>query len=354
MALWGNNDNKGSLGTVSLNYGNKTVTGTGTTFGQTGAAAVGDVIRFGSAFGGTTGFAGDAVITSIASTISMRIDSTAGLSGGEITDFNFQISESPKSAIKDSAHSQNSGSVLELESKLVTTSASRSGIGVTLITVAGNASGNNVIAGDSVVYGVPNRLQVSTVNSLIGLSTVVLNNAIPTTTLRYHVPNNAATAGIGTTLLKITERAYGDDADIDSVTLVAIGDSVGVGTYTGTVTAVAKNFPGQRQLTLNSGLTQQVFAGAVIDVTRAVAAGEQVVFVGAETLSGKESQVVGLSAADQTAASGSTARSQYKATSVGWVGVTTYTDADGNARVKTETLVAMSGITTGNTAYPPV
>jgi len=165
---------------------------------------------------------------------------------------------------------------------------------------------------------------------------------------------NASSAGIGTTLLKITERAYGDDPDIDSVSLVAIGDSVGVGTYTGTVTAVSKNFPGQRQLTLNSGLTQQVFAGAVIDVTRAVAAGEQVVFVGTEALSGKESQVVGLSAADQTAASGSDARSQYKATSIGWVGVTTYTDANGNPRVKTETLVAMSGITTGNTAYPPV
>ena len=60
------------------------------------------------------------------------------------------------------------------------------------------------------------------------------------------------------------------------------------------------------------------------------------------------------SAADLAAASGSTAKSQYKATSVGWVGVTTYTDADGNARVKSEVLVAMSGITTGNTAYPPV
>jgi hypothetical protein len=354
MALWGNNDNKGSLGTVSLNYGNKTVTGTGTTFGQTGAAQVGDIIRFGAAFGGTTGYAGDAVITSIASTISLRIDSTAGLSGGEITDFNYQISECPKSSIKDAAHNQNSGSVLQRDSKLVTTSASRSGIGATIITVVGNASGNNVTAGDSVVYGVPHRLQVSTVNSLIGLSTVVLNNAIPTTTLRYHVPNNAATAGIGTTLLKITERAYGDDPDIDSVTLVAIGDSVGVGTYTGTVSAITKNFPGQRQLTLNTGLTTAVPAGAVIDVTRAVAPSEQVIFVGTETLSGKESQVVGLSAADLAAASGSTAKSQYKATSVGWVGVTTYTDADGNARVKSEVLVAMSGITTGNTAYPPV
>ena len=38
----------------------------------------------------------------------------------------------------------------------------------------------------------------------------------------------------------------------------------------------------------------------------------------------------------------------------GWVGVTTYTDASGNHRVKSETLVAMSGITTGNApAFPP-
>ena len=354
MALWGNNDNKGSLGTVSLNYGNKTVTGTGTTFGQTGAAAVGDVIRFGAAFGGTTGYAGDAVITSIASTISLRIDSTAGLSGGEITDFNYQISECPKSSIKDAAQNQSSNAVLALDAKLVTTAASRSGIGVTLLTVTGNASGNNIVAGDRVVYGVPHRLQVSTVNSLIGLSTVVLNNAIPTTTLQYHTPNNAATAGIGTTLLKITERAYGDDPDTDSVTLVAVGDSVGVGTYTGTITAIAENFPGQREVTLNSGLTQQVFAGAVIDVTRAIAGGEPVEFIGVESLSGKESQVVGLSAADLTAASGSTARSSYAAASTGWVGIMTYTDANGNARVKSEVLVAMSGITTGNTAYPPV
>ena len=38
MALWGNNDAVGSGGTVSLNYGTGVVTGSGTTFGQTGAA----------------------------------------------------------------------------------------------------------------------------------------------------------------------------------------------------------------------------------------------------------------------------------------------------------------------------
>ena len=38
----------------------------------------------------------------------------------------------------------------------------------------------------------------------------------------------------------------------------------------------------------------------------------------------------------------------------GWVGITTYVDNHGNLRTKTETLVAMSGITTGNVpAFPP-
>lgn len=36
----------------------------------------------------------------------------------------------------------------------------------------------------------------------------------------------------------------------------------------------------------------------------------------------------------------------------GWVGVTSYTDMHGNLRIKAETLVAASGISTGNRAYP--
>jgi len=46
--------------------------------------------------------------------------------------------------------------------------------------------------------------------------------------------------------------------------------------------------------------------------------------------------------------------SQYHVTHEGWVGVTTYIDTHGNLRVKKETLVAMSGITTGSDgiAYP--
>ena len=101
MALWGNNDAKGSDGRVSLDYGTLTVTGSGTTFGQVGAAATGDVIRF-----GPKGEIGNAVIVGIASTTQLSIASTAGLSGVAIASTDFQISEQPKYTVLDSRWSE--------------------------------------------------------------------------------------------------------------------------------------------------------------------------------------------------------------------------------------------------------
>jgi hypothetical protein len=101
MALWGNNDAKGSGGTVSLNYSTLIVTGTGTTFGQVGAAATGDVIRF-----GPQGEIGNAVIVGIASTTQLSIASTAGLSGVAVASTDFQISELPKYTVLDSRWSE--------------------------------------------------------------------------------------------------------------------------------------------------------------------------------------------------------------------------------------------------------
>jgi hypothetical protein len=101
MALWGNNDNKGAGGTVSLDYTTLVVTGSATTFGQVGAAATGDVIRF-----GPRGEGGNAVIVGIASTTQLSIASTMGLSGVAIAATSFQISESPKFAVLDSRWSE--------------------------------------------------------------------------------------------------------------------------------------------------------------------------------------------------------------------------------------------------------
>ena len=102
MALWGNNDNVGSAGTVSLDYGTGVVTGSGTLFGNAGSAQEGDVIRFGD----TNVYMGDAVIVSIASTISLTIGSTMGLSGVAIAGTNFTVSQLPKSSILDQTYSE--------------------------------------------------------------------------------------------------------------------------------------------------------------------------------------------------------------------------------------------------------
>jgi len=107
MALWGNNDAVGSAGTsvVTLNYATGVVTGSGTTFGQTGAAQEGDVIRFGTRAGT---YFGDAVIVSIAGTESLTIGSTAGLSGAAIAATTYTISQLPKYTVLDSKYSEGS------------------------------------------------------------------------------------------------------------------------------------------------------------------------------------------------------------------------------------------------------
>ena len=102
MALWGNNDNVDSVGTVGLNYSNGVVTGAGTSFGNAGSAQVGDVIRFTKS--GT--YFGDAVIKEISSTTSLTIGSTAGLSGAAISGSDFTISQLPKYTILDSTYSE--------------------------------------------------------------------------------------------------------------------------------------------------------------------------------------------------------------------------------------------------------
>jgi len=103
MALWGNNDAVGAGGTVSLNYSTGVVTGSGTTFGQVGAAATGDVIRFGNRAGT---YYGDAVIVGIASTTQLTIGSTVGLSGVAIAGTTFTVSQLPKYTTLDSKYSE--------------------------------------------------------------------------------------------------------------------------------------------------------------------------------------------------------------------------------------------------------
>jgi hypothetical protein len=250
MALWGNNDAKGSGGTVSLDYATGVVTGSATTFGQVGAAATGDVIRFGSRTGT---YYGDAVIIGITSATVLSIGRTCGLSGAAISGVQFDISELPKYTIKDKKYQQQFANDTETINALVTTAEYTAGVGTDIV-VPTSISG--LIAGDTLTSGAISKVVVS-----VGATSVSLASTIAT----------AITAGNSITFTRIT--------------------------------------------------------------------------------GGHQSSVYGI---DETEIDDANATTKYALTHEGWVGITTYKDSEGNLRVKTETLVAMSGITTGNLPlYPP-
>ena len=106
MALWGRDDNLTSTGTVSLNYGTKVVTNSGSNFA---AGDVGKVLRFGVR-GGIGTYFGDAVISEFTSATQVKIASTEGLSGASIASTDYYKSELPSYTVGDSSYSEkNSG-----------------------------------------------------------------------------------------------------------------------------------------------------------------------------------------------------------------------------------------------------
>ena len=252
MALWGNNDAKGSGGTVSLDYATLTVTGTGTTFGQVGAAATGDVIRFGLRTGT---YYGDAVIVGIASTTQLSIASTSNLNGAAISGVQFDISELPKYTVLDSSYSQ---------------------------------------------FNIQNDPAETTVSALTTVS---------------------STANIGVSTVAIA-----------STNGIKLGDTFVSGSVSKVVTSI-----GATSVSFGSTIASQLASGSVVTITRTSGTYSKSVY-------GVENSVTEAAVA-----------TSYKLTHAGWVGITSYVDSEGNLRVKTETLVAMSGITTGNLPiYPPV
>jgi len=113
MALWGNDDNLVSSGIVTVNYSNLTITGSGTTFGQTGFGVTGDVIRIGTRGAGGV-YYGEAVIVDtgkIAADDSqtITIGSTSGLSGAAAAGVQYYLSQLPKQTTTDHAQAQKSG-----------------------------------------------------------------------------------------------------------------------------------------------------------------------------------------------------------------------------------------------------
>jgi len=94
MALWGTADSILSTGTIEVDYANKTITGTSSTFTN---ASIGDVISIG--VGNTYG---EAVIAGITSDTLISIASTQYLSGEPISGIAYTISQKPVYTLEDS------------------------------------------------------------------------------------------------------------------------------------------------------------------------------------------------------------------------------------------------------------
>ena len=354
MALCGNKDNINSSGTVTVNYANLTVTGTGTTFGAAGAghteARVGDVIRFGQAFGGRDGYSGDAVIVSIASTLECTIDGTSGLSGAEIFNSAYQVNQCPKFHTKDAAANQRSASDAKRGVLYTGVTTAAVAIGATIIQVSGSPQSDSA-ANDHVVvrHGIDGREQMGKVYA-VASEKITLVNAVPRTTFHYRIRPGIGILGVGTRVVEVEEAIINGIAH--PLTDIVPGDQfahgvnrIGIGTVVIPQVIGAEPFA---QLTLDAaGLTQAIVKvpvfGSPAEVRRGIANGSTVKIRSRETVGSVETQVVGVS----TSGSQASQTTQFE-TGVGWVGGSTYNDSAGNMRVKKEILVAMSGIQTGN------
>ena len=399
MALWGNSDNVGSIGTVTLDYSNRvvsgwagTATGLGVSFGETGYAQAGDIISFGQHGSGT--YYGDAVIASIGSTLQLTIASTCGLVGGGITGVEYQISQKPTWIPADSNYSAaaEASTVTTLDTG---TADAASGIGSHSVAVS-LSDIPEVKVGDSLTNN-SDEFTIIAVGLCTSpaLATVDPGDFVIRAILPDFLVSGETTVGLGTTQPTIAgagETTATTSSSVSSATVVPltngnkynplVGDVVKLpGIADKSVAAVGTN-----QVTLNASVT--VASGAavtfvsdtigIIDTPAAadltIGVGETITFQGEggvpgdvlnldegisvalsigtgitfkRTQAGYDNYVYGVNQ------SGIATGTQYEV-GVGWVGVQTYMDNQNNLRVKKEILVAMSGITTGNQdAYPP-
>jgi len=399
MALWGNNDNVGSIGTVSLDYSNRvvsgwagTATGLGVSFGETGYAQAGDIISFGQHGSGT--YYGDAVIASIGSTLQLTIASTCGLVGGGITGVEYQISQKPTWIPADSHYSAaaEAPSVTTIDTGEADTAV---GVGSIAVSVdistipevkVGDSLTNNSDEFTIIAVGLATAVALATVDPgdfviraispdflVSGETTVGLGTTQPTIAGAGETTATSSSAVSGAAVVPLTNGNKYNILVGDSVRLPGIANKTvsAVGTNQVTLNAsvtiasgVAVTFvsdtiniidtPASADLTIGVGdsITFQGEGGNPGDVIcldegigAAITAGDTLTFNRVQN--GYDAYVYGVNQ------SGIATGTQFE-TGVGWVGVTTYVDNSGSLRVKKEILVSLSGITTGNPdSYPP-
>ena len=406
---------------LSLNYATKTITGSGTTFGRVGAAGTGDILVIGSRKSGGT-FYGTAVITSIASTTECSIGSTAGLSGDAISNVAlWKVNQSPTwgpdddafSARKDAAPtyakygtafaqnavalSDNLGVGVSVISISDTEQGAREGIGIKVGDFYDTATSGD---GSGIVVSAIDAATVTTIAAVSAGDTVFRFAPPPAFTTGMSIQDQPGTvAGIGSTTatttagsgsttnyLHIGNLAAHNIIAGDTILTPTIASAVAIGTVNvgfNSISLVAGASHGavasgaaitffsaggnDTIITMSQGAAQDVATGLALTIPSTsdvgyvslgatipatISAGAALSFT--RYTGGYDNYIYGVSNAQAGAALSTT----MEVASSGWVGVQTYIDSQGNLRVKKETLVSMSGISTENRgpfpAYPNV
>jgi len=387
MALWGNKDDYLSSGTVSVKLAGintyyadgdliersagtaKTLAdgtsasdlvyevvgsigaGAGTSFGKgTGFAKTSDILKFGEVIGGT--YFGSGIVVGIASTTLCYIASTEGLQTGltqaNLNGVDYTVNDQPmwvSGGLTNEYAQQN-------ESDAETTDAGRVGLAYSVSVAAASTTQFVLDGAYTQEYDVDGKPRIRVGDTL---STYVSTGSWSNITTLTAI-NASAQVTVWTTTLTATTASGVATVSVADTSQFQVGDTV-TSPSNASAKPVVVNRIGLNTIGFTGNLTAQWTSGNRLSIGRTVSnvatGSASIVSLGA-TISPKL-RVTRSSGANQVYLAGvstnGTDSSQgtiYEVTHGGWVGVTSYFDGDGNLRVKTETLVAMSGIITGN------
>ena len=343
MALWGDRDNLDCAGTVTLVYDTGIVTGAGTSFGATDNPGVGDVIRFGDPIpSSATSYEGDAVIVSVANTQQCTIGSTAGLSGSAISGIAYTGTQLPKYTVLDHTYSDNEAFNranetfvhLAFDLSQAGASAGSSIVAFNLDQQAGGFLGGILKVGDAFKDGGVSRGVVS-----IGTATVTASGAVGAGTAVIPVADGINALG-GAVSLNSGQFGSGFIENGSFISVVS-GNSTSITLGSTISVAISAN-----DRLLFGDTSVMIGLGSTITNSFGTQTEQEFLRLGG----GFNKMVFGVSEASAAIGEDGT----YDVAHAGWVGIHTYRDCEGNFRVKSEVLVASSGINTGNAPiYPP-
>jgi len=381
MALWGNKDDYLSSGTVSVKLAGintyyadgdliersagtaKTLAdgtsasdlvfevigsigaGAGTSFGKgTGFAKTSDILKFGEIIGGT--YFGSGIVVGIASTTLCYIASTEGLQTGltqaNLNGVDYTVNDQPmwvSGGLTNEYAQQN-------ESDAETTDAGRVALAYTgSISAASttlfaldepyteeyNADGKPQIrVGDTLsTYVSSGSWSDITTLTAIGADKIIKVN---TSALTQNAAVGVSTVAINTGGINLGDTFQGNNicTAVNRIGLGTVGfaATIGYGLTSGNVIGFSRTV--SNVVTGSASVVSIAATDTELRVTRST--GAQTLYIGGISTNG----------------TGSAQGTSYEVAHGGWIGVTTYFDSAGNLRVKSQTLVAMSGIATGN------